>query len=171
MSLQALALGSRMTIEVVLAHELGERFLELPKAMERTIARKALREGVQPMLPAIKAGIHSRTGLLARSTRIRLGRKDRPDRYAVIISAWTTAGTFAKARVRSGRPAAAASVLARHAKSNAYSVFYGLFVERGHGGPRAAPPHPFAGPGFDMTADRVGEDVETKIGDAVEKEI
>jgi hypothetical protein len=158
-----------MTVTVTGGTAIADRFLDLPKAMERKIARAALREGGGPMLAAIQARIPRKTGLLARSTRLRYGKHDRPGRFAILISAWATAGAFAKARAKSGRAAEASAVLARHAKSDAYSVFYGLFVERGHGGPYPAKAHPFAGPGFDATVDSAADAIEEKLFEGIDE--
>ena len=168
-SLQSVALGARMTISVTGGTALAERFMDLPRAMERKIARAALSEGGAPMFAAIQTRIPRKTGLLARATKLRFGKHDRPGRFAILISAWTTAGTFAKARVRSNRAAEASTVLERHAKSDAYSVFYGLFVEKGHGGPHPAKAHPFAGPGFDATVDSAAEAIEEKLFEGIDQ--
>ena len=160
-SIQAVALGARITLAVDGGDELAAELSALPKRVQRGIAIRALQAGAEPMLAAVKAGIHSRTGLLAAKTRARPGKGDRPGRFSVLISSVATAGAFAKARLKSGRAAEAAAVLSRHAKSDKYRVFYGYFVEGGHGGPRPAPPHPFAGPGFDATVE-VSADIAEK---------
>lgn len=46
-------------------------------------------------------------------------------------------------------------------------VFYANFVERGHGGPRPAPPHPFFRPAFDRTEAEAREVITKQQMDAL----
>ena len=150
----------------------------LPTAVLHSAA-KIIIEASQPMVEAMRAGIHSDTGLLAQGLRARnAGGAGRP---AVVIKSVTTRGRWNK----SGRRSAAG------AKSDKYRVYYGMMVETGHRStPRNkiaggrfvgmantygktsiapdVPPHPFMRPAFDAMEESVGQVIEDALGAAID---
>lgn len=155
-------------ILTILDGESVARDLEaLPLKMARQIGHEALREGGEPMVAAIRARIHSRTGLLAGGLKIRNAKGDRPGRIAVLITSTTSREKFAAAQ-SSG---VAKRVRLAGQSSDRYAVYYGLNVEFGHANVRGGgdvPPHPFLLPGFDTTVESVLDTAEQKVGESLD---
>ena len=113
------------------------------------------------MLAAMKSRIHDVSGQLRRGLRLRVGRRDRPGRYGVLISSWTTREKFAATR-SSG---VAARVRGLGEARDRYRVYYGPMVEFGHrqrGGGRT-PEHPFMRPAFDALEASAAELIEQQL--------
>jgi hypothetical protein len=149
--------------------ELRAAFNEVDTAVQRTIARKALRVGDVEIVDAMRGLITDRSGLLAGSLVMRAGRGDRKGITSILISANATAEVFAKARESQGKLTAAAGVRKRFANRMAetYIVFYARMVEFGHVGkypdsPKT-PEHSFARAGFDATADSAADKIEDAL--------
>jgi len=159
------------SVTVVGGQDLADELAGLERKLARGIIRDALKEGSGPMLAAIRSRINSRTGMLSSSVRVRAGKGDRPGRTSVIISAWATAGAFARHREMAGRSAVAAKVRESYKgrMRSRYDVYYGYFVEMGHRTPggKDVPAHSFARAGFDATVDRAGERIEQTISDGI----
>lgn len=156
------------TITVTGEQELAIDLLGIERSLARGIIRGALKAGGEPMLAAIRSRIRSRTGLLSSSVRVRAGKGDRPGRTSVIISAWATAGSFAKHREQAGRSGVAAKVRESYQgrMRSRYDLYYGYFVEMGHKG---APAHSFARAGFDATVDQSADLIEQALAEGIEK--
>jgi hypothetical protein len=129
--------------------------------------RVDLRAALEPMAAAARALVHSESGLLARSLKVRLGRGDFPGRYSVFISATATRRAVAKFRSSGVR----ARVLAAGKATDRYGVFYARPLESGHRNPTAktglaqTPAHEFAQPAFDATAEGVAAAAGEKLMD------
>jgi hypothetical protein len=153
------------TLQVIDGEILAQALEGLPPAIARGIGRSALREGGGPMVAAIKARIHSVTGLLGGGLRLRSASGDRPGRIAVLISSTTTRQTFAtKGRRRK---------VAKGGARDPYRVYYGPMVEFGHkvaGSSATVPAYPFVRPGFEATVDAAGQAIEESIWSGLESQ-
>lgn len=152
---------------------LQQMFEDIEFPLFRGLAREALSEGANPMVAAIRSGIRSRSGLLARSVKARAGKNDRPGTFSVIVSTMATASQFIKNREAAGFVSLSADLKRRYdSKSKEkYSVYYGYMVDSGHLGPHgssaATPSHPFFRLGFDSTVDESANMIETRLLDAI----
>lgn len=129
----------------------------------RTVIRKALKAGADPVATAARMLIHSRTGLLASGLRSRSAKNDRPGRLAVLVQSVTTRAKFADFKGRRRRKVSKGNPKGR------YRVYYGAMVEKGHrivrGGKTVGrvPPHPFMGPAFDANQEAAAQRVENEL--------
>ncbi len=160
-------LGASVRISWPGAEEVALRLDAMTRRDAGRAARGALALGAQPMAAAVKSRIHSVSGLLASTVRVRMGRGDRPGRYSVWIGATASRARFARARAKAGRPGQALDVLSKGGRRDRYSVYYAAMVEYGHRGPKGGrvPAHPFARPGFDATVDQAMETAERELMD------
>ena len=139
-------------------------------AVDGRLLRQDVRDASRGMEAAIRGGIHSRSGLLASATRLRMGKGDYPGRYSVYVAAMASRGRFAKATAKAGHKAMSA---AAGTGMGRYSVFYGRFVEYGHkimkNGQQVGqvPGHAFAGPGFDATVDATAAAIIEKVSERI----
>jgi HK97 gp10 family phage protein len=155
-----------LTYTLTGGEELVARFLELPAVIGRKVARDSLRAGFAPVLAAIRATTPVRSGFLASSERLKVGRGDFPGRYS--IGATASRATFARRMLSQGRRSMAAQALASGKASDRYRVFYARFVESGHGDVAA---NPFMKRGFDATVDKAGQTIEQVLGDGIAEQL
>jgi hypothetical protein len=158
-----------MTLNPIDGELYADALAALPGSLARNLVRGVLREALAPMVPAMKANIHRRTGLLAAGLRLRNGRGDRPGRTSVYISSVTTRQRFASGNRRRKRKVAAGRARDR------YRVYYGPMVEVGHaivaGGKEVGrvPPYPWMRPAFDALVEQAAQVIETRLGDRLEE--
>lgn len=129
--------------------ELRPKLLELPDKMVNNILRASLRQAANVVRDEAKERAPVLTGALRDSVRT-VARRGSRDRVQFNIVAGSTL---------------TATQQERHGIT---APFYALFVEYGHGGPRAAPPHPFMRPALEATAGLALDFVMTGISDRLE---
>jgi hypothetical protein len=151
-----------MILEIIDGEIIAQKLADLPKALAKQIVRGSLLEGISPMVPAMRALIHSRTGLLAGNLKVRIGKGDRAGRTSIYVSSFTSRARFERVRkVKTGVGKA----------KDRYSVFYGGFVEFGHriAGGGEVEPHSFLRDIYDAQAEAAGTKIENALGESVEE--
>ena len=139
----------------------------LPKAVARGAALAALKLAGAPVLAAVKAGIHSDTGLLTAGTRVRPARGDRAGRVAILISSWAR-----RDRVDAMKPRLH---VAAGRGQDRYQVYYGRFVEFGHRIGRGSNSEqivgekPFMRPGFDASEEAAATALEDALDEGIDQ--
>lgn len=151
-----------VVVQMENVEELAYLLAELPRKLSKAAAVTSLMGAAQPMVGAMRAAIHSDTGRLKAGLAVRPGRGDRPGRTSVVISSLST-----RARVAAfeKRP----DLRLKGSARSKMGVHYSIPLEMGHGGPRPAPPHPFAGPAFDAHAESAAEKIETDFLEELHK--
>lgn len=170
---QAAMLASRPHVSMQLegGEAIANYLLGVNKALARKLAGGVLKQAAAPMASAMKAAAPRKSGLLARSLRVRMGRNDPAGRYSVVVQANTRRQTFAKYQERAGRKGRAEKVRGAGRPGDKYRVFYGLFVEYGHekaNGSGRVPAHPFARPAFDSHVEQMTSTIENGLTEAVD---
>lgn len=176
-------------VEVQARDGLSDYFDQLDKATQRQAGRDALHAGADPMVSAVKGGIHNVTGLLQSGVAARPGKGDRPGIVSLLIKSVSTANIWLHGSARKfyidkktgkkiyvkGFDSLTAKERARiEAKymdkiNSPYLVYYARMVEEGHaapyhrGGPKVVQGYPFEAPGFDATVETAADAIEDKL--------
>ncbi len=155
-----------MIIQIIDGEMLAQRLQDLPKAVAGQIVRGILAEGIGPMVPAMRARIHSVSGLLASGLKLKLGKGDRAGRYSVYVDSAVTAGKFEAMKHRT---------VAAGSPDRSYRVYYGIMVEFGHriagSEDEQVPAHPFLRTVFDAQAEGAADKIENGFLEAIEQNV
>lgn len=122
--------------------EFERQLKRLPEKQKRSEILKVLRKVTRPLIQAARANINDHTGNLSRSIGNITGKSRE---YPNIL-----VGPRAKGKNRGQ---------------------HGHLVEAGHGGPKAAPAHPYMKPAIDQTSNLISKDMEQKIAKHLQKTI
>lgn len=76
-------------------------------------------------------------------------------------------GNITTGGVKSSRKSGKQITIGVHRKDWDEEDYYPAYVEFGHGGPRPAPPHPFARPAFDTRQNEAYENMKSVLRDAI----
>ncbi len=152
--------------------ELRAKYESMTEKVQKTIARESMKPGAELIRLAMVSRIHSRTGLLAKGTKLRVAKGDVPGRVALLVSAVASASVVAKHLAMAGRSSQAVALLKRHRKDYKYRIFYSRMVEYGHAGPKNSaartPAHSFARAGFDAVQDQAGDLIVESLGENIQ---
>lgn len=130
--------------------ELKELLVQLPERVIKKGLRRALSAAATPIVRATKAKARRRFGFLKKS----IGRKVKTysDGSVIVV-------------IGAKRDVAETVGNRQHVPANYFAL-----VEKGHGGPHAAPPHPMLDPAYQETKGQATAIAAVKIRESVESE-
>ena len=159
-----MARGGNKGVDIKLdgAKELRRFFEEAPKLAKKGI-RRAITKASTPVTRAAKKNAPRETGLLKKSITKRIKSYPSGNVVAVIGASRAVSGTVTD--MGSGGN----NKVRQHRKRVPANYIH--LVEKGHGGPYTAKPHPFLNPALQQTAQQAHKIAEATLREVVEKEI